>query len=384
MGYYLTGRNSAWYPSAMGNLSPKNLPEHMQSADLKDLLPLKIYTDLENKLYDHVDVYIDTVLLPMVLQKERTWDTFYPYRKALLQFQAWGKRRGNPPVTHDVIRSFKSYLVNKPIEGTSKKLKPATVNAYLTALRVFYEYYAERRFVAYNPVKLVKGVKRKSGVHQKGALTISEAKRLLASVRSEIPGHVDTLKELRDYAMIYLMLKTGLREVEVVRALVGDMTTVDDRNVLYVHGKGDREKSKLVVLDDKVYNALMDYVNRRGADDEDPLFAKLVLPSPPNEKKKNKRTKDPRVWTVGLTTHQVRTIVRFYLYKSGIKTRQRPRPEITVHSLRHTTANLALDGGAPIVQVQEMMRHAKIETTMIYVKQWNRVSQAAELHIKQI
>ncbi len=31
-----------------------------------------------------------------------------------------------------------------------------------------------------------------------------------------------------------------------------------------------------------------------------------------------------------------------------------------------------------------MMRHAKIETTMVYVKQWNRVKQAAELHIKQI
>ncbi|MFI5305197.1 MAG: tyrosine-type recombinase/integrase [Nitrospiria bacterium] len=41
---------------------------------------------------------------------------------------------------------------------------------------------------------------------------------------------------------------------------------------------------------------------------------------------------------------------------------------MTVHFLRHTAANLELDDGAPIVQVQEMMRHKKIETTMIYVK----------------
>ena len=55
-----------------------------------------------------------------------------------------------------------------------------------------------------------------------------------------------------------------------------------------------------------------------------------------------------------------------------------------MHSLRHITANLAVDGGAPIMNVQEMMRHEDITTNMIYVIQWNRVKQAAELHIKQI
>jgi hypothetical protein len=53
-------------------------------------------------------------------------------------------------------------------------------------------------------------------------------------------------------------------------------------------------------------------------------------------------------------------------------------------SIRHLTANLDLDGGAPIVQAQEMMRNSKIETTMVYVKQWNRVKKAAEYHIKQV
>lgn len=60
------------------------------------------------------------------------------------------------------------------------------------------------------------------------------------------------------------------------------------------------------------------------------------------------------------------------------------KPEFATNSLRHTCANLALDGGSPIDQFQEMLRQSEIETTMIYLRQWNRVEKAAEKHISQI
>jgi integrase/recombinase XerD len=328
--------------------------------------PIRIYTDPENKLYDHVDLFID-LLWKMVARGERTKDTFYTYRNGLKQFYEWGKTKGNPPVTPEVIRWFKEHLIGRG-------LKPATVNAYLVALRVFFEYYAERRFIAYNPVKLVKGMKRKSGVHSKSPLTVEEIHRVLSFIRPPDPSLPDRIKELRNYAMIYLMVKTGLREVEIIRARVEDIQTYQGEKVLFVQGKGRHDKTELVVLVPEVYNSLMDYLNGRGfSKPEDPLFAKLILP-----------TKTQSIRPRTLTTRSIQRVVTEYLYRAGIKTKDNPRPEITAHSLRHTTANLALDGGAPIVQVQEMMRHSKIETTMVYVKQWNRVKKAAEYHIKQV
>jgi integrase/recombinase XerD len=328
--------------------------------------PMKIYTSKENLIIDHIDLFID-VLWKMVARGERTKDTFYTYRNSLRTFYQWAKNKGFQQIDPEVIRRFKEYLIGRG-------LKPATVNAYLVGIRVFFEYYAERRFIAYNPAKLVKGMKRKSGAHSKSPLTVEEIHRVLSFIRPPDPSLPDRLKELRDYAMIYLMVKTGLREIEIIRARVQDIQTYQGEKVLFVQGKGRQDKTELVILVPEVYNSLMDYLNSRDfSKPEDPLFAKLILP-----------TKTQSVRPRTLTTRSIQRVVTEYLYKAGIKTKDNPRPEITAHSLRHSTANLALDGGAPIIQVQEMMRHSKIETTMVYVKQWNRVKKAAEYHIKQV
>lgn len=51
------------------------------------------------------------------------------------------------------------------------------------------------------------------------------------------------------------------------------------------------------------------------------------------------------------------------------------------HSLRHTFATLALQNGAPVVQVKEAMRHKDVSTTMVYVHLMNRLKNAAERYI---
>ena len=51
---------------------------------------------------------------------------------------------------------------------------------------------------------------------------------------------------------------------------------------------------------------------------------------------------------------------------------------------RHTAATLALEAGAPIFEVKNMLRHAKIETTMIYAHEVNRIKNGAEKYINQI
>jgi integrase/recombinase XerD len=152
----------------------------------------------------------------------------------LKQFYEFSKERRFPEPYPAFITRFKEHLV-------SRGLKPSSVNAYLVGVRTFFQFYFEQGVIPINPVKMVKGVKRKgASTHQKAALTIEEAKRLLASIIPPGRNKVDSLKEVRDYAMIYLRLKTGLREVEIIRARVEDIKTVEGRKVLFVMGKGDR------------------------------------------------------------------------------------------------------------------------------------------------
>jgi site-specific recombinase XerD len=54
---------------------------------------------------------------------------------------------------------------------------------------------------------------------------------------------------------------------------------------------------------------------------------------------------------------------------------------ITPHSIRHSTATIALERGAPLHQVQDMLRHADIQTTMLYTHNKERITNAAEHRI---
>ena len=186
----------------------KSRPDQPESNDSVPPEPLKPYTDLENKIYDRIDVYLYR-LNELVSQKER----------------------GFSPMTPPLIERYKEFLIK---EG----LQPATINLYLVALRQFFEYYAKNKWIAYNPVRLVRGVKQKTGIHKKNALTIDEAQRLLSVIKLPVASPRAQVRENQDYAVIYLMLKTGLRAIEVVRAQVGDIKTKEGEKVLYVLGKG--------------------------------------------------------------------------------------------------------------------------------------------------
>ena len=107
-------------------------------------------------LYDRIDLFIDE-LWQKVRRHERTLDSFFTSRNALGQLHAFAKKHGFPEPMPGFIRSFKEHLIGRG-------LKPASVNAYLVAARVFFENCFERGLISINPAKLVKGVDRKSVV----------------------------------------------------------------------------------------------------------------------------------------------------------------------------------------------------------------------------
>lgn len=252
-------------------------------------------------------------------------------------------------LTRDDVKSFKEYLVNE------KKLKPATVSSYLASVRSFYAYSEDNGIE--NIAHRVKGV-TDSRSFKKEPLTPDQAQRLLASIDRS------TEKGLRDFAILNLMLRTGLRDIEIVRANCRDIQTKAGVDVLYVQGKGRASKDNFVVLTPKALSPIAAYLEKRGKVDKlDPLFASV-----------SSRNAGER-----LTVRSVSRIAKSALRAIGIDDER-----YTAHSLRHTAITFSLLGGATERDAQQMARHANITTTMLYSHDIDRIKHAAEHEIDNV
>lgn len=271
------------------------------------------------------------------------------YRTGLDALQRWAAEAGldMDELTEDHLRAFR--------DDVSGRLSPGTVSTYLTGIRSFYRWADSPSFP--DVASGVKGAHSRRGF-KKEALTPEEARLVLERCQGESP------QELRDFAMVNLMIRTGLRDIEVVRADVGDIDRSAGRRVLLVQGKGRSEKDELVVLSDKAYQPIERYLGTRpGCGPGDPLFASLSRRNPGGR----------------LTTRTVSAVAKRALQAAGINS-----PRYTAHSLRHTAVTFSLLGGATLEQAQRMARHADITTTMVYSHHVDRIRDAAELKIDNV
>ncbi len=303
-----------------------------------------------------VDLLTQTIdkFLSTLDTKQITKDT---YRKALRVFEIWIRDKGYLQPTREHILEYKDYLKDKSIVDTAgdvKQLSPLTVTAYLTALRRFFAFLEAEKLYP-NVARDIKGLKRPQGF-LKESLTKDEALRLLEGIKK------DSINDLRDYAMINLMLRTGLRTIEVSRVLIGDIGRETGETVLRVWGKGRDSKDDFVILTDKAYEPVLNYLQARGQTKlSEPIFS----------------SNSNRNMAEALTTRSIRRIIENRLKAVGLKT-----PKVTAHSLRHTAGTIALLNGADLLGVKEMLRHSNINTTMIYTHNLNRLSKGAEKFIE--
>lgn len=254
------------------------------------------------------------------------------YAKTLSQFFLWVEKTGRDlsQMTRTDILEYEDYLKE---EG----LSPLTIGSYLVAVRKFYEF-AESEKVYPNIAKGIKTPKKKNTFRKK-YLHEDEIENLL-SVYEE--------KSLRDFAIVNLLVRTGLRTIEVVRANVGDIDIVNGKRVLYVWGKGHEEKDDFVVLTDKTYLPIRRYLDsRKGVKPGEPLFS--------SESRQN--------YGERLTTMTISTIAKKALREIGLDSHS-----YTAHSLRHTTASMILEKGGTLFDVQKVLRHTSVNTSQIYTK----------------
>ena len=186
------------------------------------------------------------------------------YRSALRQFFDWftGKKITNP--TRETILTYKEWL-------DAKGLKPFTRSGYLVAVRRFFEW-AESLKLYPNIAKGIKGARRTIKTHQKNALRVDQIEKLLGSIETK------TLVGKRDFALINLLFRTGLRLIEIKRAQICDMEMKDDGEgaLLWIRGKGRDGKDDFVVVTDDALDPILRYLHhRKTKNTQEPLFASV-------------------------------------------------------------------------------------------------------------
>ena len=289
-------------------------------------------------LYDRFLDYIDI--------KPKSVET---YRTAIRQFLKYlQENQITQPTRQDII----NYR-----DGLMADHKATTVQNYLTAAKLFFAW-LDQEGLYKDVAQHVKGVKIDKG-HKKDYLTQHQSQRLLQSIETS------SLKGKRDYALLGLLITTGLRTVEVQRANVGDMETVGGFTVLFIQGKGRDEKAEYVKIAEPVEDAIRDYLGsragkKRSISGKDPLFAST------SNNNRGQR----------MTTRSISRIVKGTFINAGYNS-----DRLTAHSTRHTAATLNLLNGGSIEETQQMLRHSNINTTMTYAHALERVGNQSENRI---
>ena len=250
-------------------------------------------------------------------------------------------------VTRAHVIAWRDKLLGRGIADSSIRRK-------LSALSSVFSYLCNENAITHNPVA---GVSRPSEGANEGktpALGDGQARMLLDAPDPE------TLKGLRDRAIVATLLYHGLRREELCLLRVKDMTRRDGIMHFKIRGKGrGGKKIRYIVVGPQALRFIEEYLEEAAHRDhlDGPLFRPV--------KNNSGRGKD-----TGLNPNSIyRDIVLKYAERTGII---KDTHGFCVHSLRATAATNALNNGADIAEVQEWLGHSSVSTTRLYDKRRSR------------
>ena len=271
--------------------------------------------------------------------------TIETYGKSIKQFWTYLQTNGITQPKREDILIYREYL--------KSNYKPTTVHNYLAAVKLFFRW-TSRENLYPNVADRVKGAKIDTE-HKKDYLTKKQVKDVIKTIDRS------TLKGKRDYAIILVMVTTGLRTISIVNANIEDIRTVGDSTALYYRGKGHQEKATYVKLAEPVEDAIRDYLAARGKPKGNgPLFSSTA------HKNSGER----------MTTRSLRRVVKQNLINANLIS-----DRLTAHSFRHTAATLNLLNGGTMEETQQLLDHSNLNTTLIYSHALDRAKNNSENRI---
>jgi integrase/recombinase XerD len=306
------------------------------------LNPHHVQAKYQGSLADLIQMFLDAQ--DVAESSKRT------YERQLRQFVNWlhatGRDQNLGQLRREDVLAYKKWLADA---GKSSY----TVSGYLTVVRKLFQWLESEKIYP-DVTRNIKGAKRARG-YRKDCLVPSQIREVLGGIDTR------TIVGLRDYALINLLVRTGLRTIEVARAEVCDLRQESGEAVLWIMGKGSVSKDEFVLLVDGALKPLRAYLSAR-----EPL--RLGAPLFCSESDRNRDE--------ALTTRSISRIVKTALRRVGMDDTR-----LTAHSLRHTAITLAIKHGARIEQAQAMARHSSIATTMVYAHNLKRIEDGAEKYV---
>lgn len=218
--------------------------------------------------------------------------------------------------TNEIRNYLSNYKDNSSCEST-------TIDNIRRVLSSFFSWLEDEDYIIKSPVRRIHKIK--TAVVVKEVLTDENLERLR-----------DECENIRDLSLIELLISTGMRVGELVNLNINSLN-FEDRSCI-VLGKGNKERE--VYFDAKTKLHLKEYISKRN-DSNDALFVSMREP--------HQR----------LSISGIELIIRTLGINSNIN-------KVHPHKFRRTLATMAIDKGMPVEQVQKLLGHVKIETTMNY------------------
>lgn len=220
-------------------------------------------------------------------------------------------------ITTEEIRSYLSNYKEISTCGST------TIDNIRRVLSSFFSWLEDEDYIIKSPIRRIHRIKTPTTV--KEVLTDENLEKLR-----------DECENIRDLSLIELLISTGMRVGELVNLNISNLN-FEDRSCI-VLGKGNKERE--VYFDAKTKLHLKEYISKRN-DTNDALFVSLREP--------HQR----------LSISGIELIVRNLGVNTNIN-------KVHPHKFRRTLATMAIDKGMPVEQVQKLLGHVKIETTMHY------------------
>ena len=249
--------------------------------------------------------------------------------------------------TREQIKIYRHHLIQT-------KYKPATISLKLVAIARMYDAAIEYGLLSHNPVWGIKPPKQRGDPADRITyLNATEAQTLIQAPLAKATA----LKILRDQLLLGMMTLEGVRSMEMHSANVGDIVRTPAGVGLTVASK---RQQRIVPLIPDLVDLLDRYLLvRRQAKFSIAASSPLLINLHYRPRQQQQEPIDYR-----LSRRGIRYIVDYYLTALNLK--HGDGRTLSAHSLRHTAGTLAIQNGASLRQVQELLGHADPKTTAIY------------------
>lgn len=260
------------------------------------------------------------------------------YGRILQSFQTFNDGILIEAKKQDVI-DYRDYLIHTMNRAN------ATINLHLYAIRSFFENLVSEGILEKNPAQKVGAMKVKAyGKTKSLNVSQNEHDRILQSI--------DTDNEMgaRDYAIILLLLTTGLRVSAIANVTITSIEQSGQQVYLNYVNKGGEQRRKLLVP--KALEAIQSYFKFRLVSDNSPLFATV-----------RGKSKNPvQVFGKAMSRVAISKMITKRAKQAGVSA-------ISAHGLRHTASKYLRSIGYTVSQIQAFLDHEDRRTTLIYLDQ---------------